>query len=192
MTLSNFSIRTWCPDLTQDSLSAKALIAMYQQAFADSSNADEGNMVADLVAQIIADNAYVCHIAVCDDDAILGAACWTPMSCKSNDQPLSAYLLSPVAVKTTHQDLKIGQQLIQYGLTYLSSQGIDLVLSYGDLNYYQKLGFKPLSIHKITPPYPLSMPFGWIGQSLSQDDIDTINIHEPPICVPAFCSAALW
>lgn len=185
----NFHIQDF-PDDWSVNLSIDALIAMYQQAFTDSSDADEGAMIANLMRQIITDNTYICHVAVEDDNEILGAVCWTPITLQNH--AISAYLMSPVAVKTTHQNLKIGQQLIQHGLKNLASHGMDLVLSYGDPNYYQKVGFKPLDVKKITPPYPLSMPFGWIGQSLTKMDIDDIHISEPPICVPAFCHANLW
>lgn len=185
--MSNYRILDWRAGMAY---SADALIALYQNTFAESSTVDEGKTIATLVHQIIEsdNNDWLCQIAIDGADEMVGAICWTKLS--GIDQ--SAYLMSPVAVKTTHQNLKIGQQLILHGLATLKAQGVALVLSYGDPNYYQKVGFKVLDVDKITPPYPLSMPFGWIGQSLTQTPIENIHIDKPPVCVPAFCRAELW
>jgi putative acetyltransferase len=48
------------------------------------------------------------------------------------------------------------------------------LMTYGDPNYYGKIGFLPVKEQVAPPPFPLSMPVGWIGQSLHDPEIAPI------------------
>ena len=49
-------------------------------------------------------------------------------------------------------------------LATLDAEGIDAVLTYGDPAFYGRLGFRPLDPRETAPPFPLSMPQGWLGR----------------------------
>ena len=75
-------------------------------------------------------------------------------------------------------------------LNELINRDVDVVVTYGDPSYYSKTGFQPLSESVIQAPLNLSMPEGWLGQSLNQESIPTI--HERPRCVEEFNDPIYW
>jgi len=58
---------------------------------------------------------------------------------------------------------------------------VNVVITYGDPSFYSKVGFEPLSEKIIKAPVTLSMPDGWLAQSLTEDPVPVIN--ERPTCV---------
>ncbi|MCK2149410.1 hypothetical protein MYE70_10065 [Marinobacter alexandrii] len=68
--------------------------------------------------------------------------------------------------------------------------GVDLVFTYGDPNYYSKVGFKPVSQEIATAPFELTHPEGWLDLSLTGGEITPL----PGVarCVDAFNDPALW
>jgi len=90
-------------------------------------------------------------------------------------------MLAPVAVTTQHQGKGVGQALINYGLQELKNRSVAVVITYGDPSFYSKVEFQALSEAVIQAPLKLSMPEGWLGQSLTEEPIPTIN--ERPTCV---------
>ena len=82
------------------------------------------------------------------------------------------------------------QALIHYGLSELISLSVDVAITYGDRSFYSKVGFSPLSEEVIKAPLKLSMPEGWLGQSLKDSQISPIN--ERPTCVKEFNNPSYW
>lgn len=99
-------------------------------------------------------------------------------------------MLAPVAVSTEHQGKGIGQQLINFGLNEIKQHGVDYVVTYGDPNYYQRVGFSGISEDSVRAPFELSMPEGWLGQSLTDKPVSFGT--ERPRCVEQFNNAAYW
>lgn len=99
-------------------------------------------------------------------------------------------MLAPVAVSTEHQRKDIGQALINYGLNELKKRSVNVVVTYGDPSFYSKVGFHVLSENVIQAPLSVSMPFGWLGQSLAGEPIPTII--ERPVCVKEFNDPVYW
>ena len=99
-------------------------------------------------------------------------------------------MLAPVAINTAHQGKGVGQALINHGLNELKDRSVDVAITYGDPSFYSKVGFRALSENIIQAPIKLSMPVGWLGQSLTGELIPTIN--ERPICVKEFNDPAYW
>jgi len=64
------------------------------------------------------------------------------------------------------------------------------VVTYGDPSFYSKVGFQPLSENVIQAPLMLSMPEGWLGQSLTKEPIPTVN--DRPRCVKEFNDPVYW
>lgn len=99
-------------------------------------------------------------------------------------------MLSPVAVLTSRQGQGIGKKLIQFGLDRMRARGADIAVTYGDPDFYGDVGFLPLSEDCLKAPMKLSMPFGWLGQSLTASPIPVFK--DRPTCVAAFNNPAYW
>ena len=103
---------------------------------------------------------------------------------------ISAFLLSPVAIHTQFQNKGIGQKLINYGIECLKENNVELVFTYGNPNFYSKVGFKPISEDSIKAPLKLTYPEGWLGQSLVNDKIPSITGDS--ICLEALNKPEYW
>ncbi|MET0066855.1 MAG: GNAT family N-acetyltransferase [Candidatus Thiodiazotropha sp.] len=173
-----------------DSTCRQELAALFTSVFSASEGLEEGRLVGDLASQLAAkidDRAIICA-SVCDESAsILGAAFLTPLGF---DHDWSVYMLAPVAVATPHQGQGIGQALIKFALGALKARSVDVVVTYGDPAFYSKVGFGALSEKVIQAPLRLSMPGGWLGQSLTGRPIPVIQ--ERPKCVREFNDPAYW
>jgi len=80
--------------------------------------------------------------------------------------------------------------LINYGLRELKAKGVELVLTYGDINFYSKVGFDPISEEIVKAPVKLTYPEGWLGQSLISDTVEPID--DQPSCVKALNKPEYW
>lgn len=99
-------------------------------------------------------------------------------------------MLAPVAVSTDYQGKGVGQALINYGLSELKNRSATVAVTYGDPSFYSKVGFQTLSENVVQAPLTLSMPEGWLGQSLTGEPIPIIN--ERPTCVKEFDDSGYW
>lgn len=178
MTFSEFN-----PGQTQ------AVIDLFSRVFSDSEGEQEGKVIGQLVSDLIATTdsqdlqGYVAHAG----DEITGCIFFSRLTLEDNSK---AFILSPVAVSTSHQRQGIGQQLIAYGIEQLKQQGTELVMTYGDPNYYSKTGFEPVSEECIKAPQPLSFPHGWLAQSLTGEAIQPkAGVAR---CVPALNNQIYW
>ena len=169
---------------------AQAILDLFAQTFTDSEGPDEGALIADLVHDLITrtpqDEIYVFRAH--DTDHLVGAVIFTALIYP--DDPTKVFLLSPMAVATAQQGQGIGQTLIRSALATLRSEGVQVVLTYGDPNYYSRVGFTPIPETQARAPLPLSLPQGWIGQSLVEDAMP--SLAGKPICVPALNRADIW
>ena len=173
-----------------DDIEAHRLVHFYTQVFAQSEGADAGAILGDLVRDILATTVssdLFGFVVVDDSGEVLASILLTRVQFLDS---LQAFLLSPVAVKTDWQKQGIGQQIIRYGLQQLQLLGVNLVFTYGDPNYYSKVGFRQISAQKIKPPYPLTQPEGWLGQAL--DHRDLASLEGKIRCVDAFADPEYW
>lgn len=60
----------------------------------------------------------------------------------------------------------------------------DLVFTYGDHNYYSKVGFKPISENVVSAPFKLSQPEGCLAQLFDGRAINPM--HRDTTCVAVF------
>jgi predicted N-acetyltransferase YhbS len=65
--------------------------------------------------------------------------------------------------------------LIQFGLETLSKDGVELAITYGDPNFYSKVGFQSVTEAVVPAPIPLQHPEGWLAQSLNGNEIKSIE-----------------
>lgn len=162
---------------------------LFLASFTDAANAEEGLMVSRLARDLweTSPKGDVLGWGAWHDQRIVGAVLMSRLNRESN---LLAFLLSPMAVATVYQRRGIGQRLIRVALESLQREGAQFVATYGDPAYYARVGFEPLSIDAFAPPFPLSQPQGWLGQSLA--DPPVTHWPGPATVVPALRDPSLW
>ena len=177
---------------------ANDVMLLFRDTFSDSEGISEGELIGNLAYEILTttdEKDFVCFAA---QDETTIAAC-IMFSRLSFEQGETAFLLSPVAVGTQYQRQGLGQRLIQFGLSSLKEKevanrmladSVKGVLTYGDPNYYSKVGFKPISESDIKAPLKLSYPDGWLGQSLTGEPIKPIAGNSR--CINAFNKPEIW
>jgi len=165
------------------------LESLFRATFSTTEGDQEGKLIGDLAAKLAAsiDNTDVFCYGATQGKSIAGAVFLTRL--RFDDDAL-VYMLAPVAVSTAHQRAGTGSSLIDFALNSIGKVGAEVVVTYGDPAYYSKLGFKPLSETVLSAPMELSMPFGWLGQSLTSKPIQTQ--YGKPSCVEAFRDPAYW
>lgn len=163
--------------------------ALFTSVFTASEGPKEGELVGGLASQLCAsiDHHAIIGIGAYHGDTIVGAIFLTILTF---NQPIQVYMLAPVAISTPHQQKGIGQALIKAGLKALKKRDVTVVVTYGDPAYYAKVGFQVLPEAVIQAPQKLSMPQGWLGQSLTSAPIPAISGQ--PSCVAAFNDPVYW
>jgi putative acetyltransferase len=172
-----------------DKNNKEEVAGLFAAVFSSSEGEDEGKLIGNLASELSSstDNKEVISIGAYKDESIIGAIVFTRLRF---NESIKVYMLAPVAVSTTHQGIGVGQALINYGLQELRKRSVAVVITYGDPSFYSKVGFQALSETIIQAPLKLSMPEGWLGQSLTGEQIPTIN--ERPKCVKEFNDPAYW
>ena len=172
-----------------DSHHQHQLEAFFNAVFSASEGADEGRLIAELAGQLAAaiDDHDVIGFATFEGDTIIAAIFLTRLRFA---EPVDVFMLAPVAVSTAQQGRGIGQSLINHALDQLRARSVSVVVTYGDPGYYARVGFEPLAESVVQAPLPLSMPQGWLGQSLSGASVPSIDGR--PACVAAFNNPAYW
>lgn len=92
---------------------------------------------------------------------------YSPISCHS-DSKISGYILAPLAVSLAYQKQGVGSHLIKSGIDVLIQDGADVILVYGEPDYYGRFGFQVETAALCVPAYPLQYPFGWMGLMLNE------------------------
>jgi putative acetyltransferase len=165
------------------------LTRLFRSAFSSSEGKEEGERIAELAAKLseAIDGADVICYGAVQDQSLIGAIFFTRL--RFDDDAL-IYMLAPVAVATTHQGTGVGQSLIRFALNEIAARGAVAAITYGDPAFYGRVGFELLPEAVLKAPMALSMPFGWLGQSLTGHPIQTRQ--ERPSCVEAFRNPAYW
>lgn len=169
---------------------AEDIAALFETTFTASEGAEEGRLIGklakDMIAQTPDDDLFV--FSSLDGDVITGCIMFSRLRFDEDDR--TVFVLAPVAVATGHQGQGTGQQLLNHGLDALRSRGVDVAITYGDPNYYGKVGFAPITEEIAKAPLPLSQPEGWLGQSLTNAPLDPLV--GPSRCVEAINSPDYW
>jgi len=168
---------------------ASATIDLFVSVFRDVEGEEEGRLIGSLVRDLIAttEPGELLGFLAVERDEVVGAIFFSRLTIEASAE---AYLLSPVAVDSGYQKRGIGQALIIHGLGELKSRGAGLVVTYGDPAFYSKVGFCPISDQLIRPPFTLSQPEGWLGQSLGDGHLDAYEGRVS--CVAAFDNPVYW
>ena len=164
---------------------------LFTETFTHSEGKEEGELIGNLAKQLTQtiDNQTAFCFAAIDNQKIQGVIFFSQLK-YPNCEP-QVFMLAPVAVRPDNQRKGIGQALISFGLKRLSRQNIDIVITYGDPKFYSKVGFSPISEKTLPAPFPLSMPEGWLAQSLKADSTIT-PIETKPTCAIPFQNPIYW
>ncbi len=162
---------------------------LFAKVFSDSEGSVEGLLIGELVHELFktTDAHDIYGFVATENDLLLGSIIFTKLTFESG---INAFILSPVAILTTQQGKGIGQKLIKYGIQHLEKQGVKLVFTYGDPDYYSKVGFRPITEEIVKAPLKLSQPEGWLCQSLVGDVIKPIMGNS--YCVEALNRPEYW
>ena len=164
-----------------------SILKVVETAFSDEENKVIKNLVLELSTETASPSIKSLVAEV--DNQVIGYVSYSPISLKS-DSSISGYILAPLAVSPEHQKQGIGSNLIKSGIDILTKDGADLLLVYGDPDYYGRFGFKEEIGRIFVPPYPLDYPFGWTGMMLSGTAIPEQTIQFE--CVAALSNPDLW
>lgn len=175
---------------TLDKSHQKTITNLFTSTFSTSANIEEGKLIGELVNHLFTavDNQDIVCFGAYEKASLVGAIFFTRLQFATSS--IQVYMLAPVAVGTAHQGKGVGQALITHGLHAMKQRAVSVVITYGDPAFYSKVGFKPLPETTIQAPLPLSIPAGWLGQSLTQSPIPSIK--EKPACVTAFNKPVYW
>ena len=166
------------------------IINAFHNSFSASEGETEGALIRTL-AELFLENTPEPDIfifAALHHDTIVGCGIFSRLT--YSDDARNVLILSPMAVHSDHQNNGVGQTLLRKSIAVLRDHGIDILMTYGDPNYYGKIGFLSVTEQVAPPPFPLSMPIGWIGQSLHDPEI--VPLQGPCTCVSALSNPAIW
>jgi putative acetyltransferase len=162
---------------------------LFTTVFTASEGQSEGQVIGSLVSDLVSStNAGDLHGFVATKHGeIIGSIFFSRITF---DSSVSAFILSPVAIRTDHQRKGIGQKLINFGINYLKENNVELVFTYGDLSFYSKVGFNLITEEVIKAPLQLTYPEGWLGQSLVGSEIHPVVGNS--YCVEALNKPEIW
>jgi predicted N-acetyltransferase YhbS len=163
--------------------------ALFTRTFSDSEGQAEGELIGRLTHELMTrtETEDIFGFVATEQEQIVGCIFFTRLSF---DSPIKAFLLSPVAVDTDHQGKGVGQKLINFGIKRLGELGAELVFTYGDPNFYSKVGFKHVPQEVAEAPFELVHPDGWLGQSLNGVSIKPLLGRAR--CVEPFNDPQYW
>ena len=162
---------------------------LFTKVFSESEGQSEGLLIGKLVHDLISstDPKRLYGFIAKENGQIIGSIFFSSLMFESE---VNAFILSPVAIHTDYQGQGIGQKLINFGINYLKDNGVGLVFTYGDPNFYKKVGFKPISEKVVKAPLKLKYPAGWLCQSLVGNEIEPIAGNS--YCVDALNHPEYW
>jgi predicted N-acetyltransferase YhbS len=168
---------------------AEAVVRLFVSVFSDSEGEAEGILIGRLASELFASSEEqdLFNFVAEADGQIVGSIFFSRMVFENED---AAFLLAPVAVHSGYQGKGIGQELINHGLRELKKRGVNFALTYGDPRFYQKVGFRSISSEVVRPPFELSQPEGWLGQSLCDRPIESLLGNSS--CVKALSNSVYW
>ena len=161
---------------------------LFINTFSDSEGRSEGVLIGKLVGDLLTTtNSNDLHAFVASENGQIIGGIFSRLAFESS---IDAFILSPVAVQTSYQRKGVGQELINYGLAALKENGVELAFTYGDPDYYTKVGFSPISEKMAKAPLALSYPNGWLAQPLTGAKMEPMCGNSR--CVDALNNPELW
>lgn len=173
-------------------------LAALRDVFYSAFSSDEAPSTLGVIEQIIRHPSQPESIVLGyrQGEALVGAVAVSPIFIQG-ETDLAAYILAPLAVHANHQKQGVARQLIQACRQALTTQSVDVLLVYGDPNFYGRFGFAAETAQSFVPPYPLEFEFGWQALWLSDRALRPANQKPgqqtyPFSCVDALSDPSLW
>jgi predicted N-acetyltransferase YhbS len=166
------------------------ILNLHQAAF----GVDEGPEIAELVGNLLVDDTALplFSLVAVDKGDLVGHVLFTRARLSGPDEPVSAQLLAPLAVRPGSQKMGVGTRLIEAGLAELKRAGVDLVFVLGHPGYYPRCGFTPAGALGFEAPYPIpeKNAAAWMVQDLSGAAIGRLSGRV--VCARALDHPELW
>lgn len=136
----------------------RAIIELFVKTFSASEGADEGAQIGGLVHELLTQTPIedIRIFRAEEEDVLACAAIFTRLAYA--DDPHIVFLLSPMAVAPERQRQGIGQDLLSEALQGSRTEGVQIALTYGDPNYYGRVGFMPITETQARPPCRSACP----------------------------------
>lgn len=168
---------------------SEALVQLFLSVFSASEGEAEGLLIGQLAKELFesSDERDLFNFVAVADGQLVGSIFFSRLVFESD---IVAFILAPVAVLSEYQGKGIGRELIKYGLHELQKRRVNFALTYGDPRFYRKVGFRSVSSKVVRPPFELSQPEGWLGQSLADRPIE--SLHGNFSCVKALSAPVYW
>ncbi len=164
-----------------------ALRALYESAFPK----EEAPLVTRLALDLLEESSEppVLSLVLCEGEHLLAHVAFSPAPVEALPD-LRVWILAPLAVQPERQKQGHGSALVREGLKRMRGQRCDVLMVYGDPEYYGRFGFGVEGASLYRAPYPLQMLFGWQCMEMSGRPAP-----EKPLqlrCVPALQRPELW
>ena len=111
---------------------------------------DEADLIDDLWHEGVVLLSLVSEL----DSKVIGHILFSRMTVETDEGPLAAVSLAPMAVLPELQGRGVGSQLVRRGLDTLREQGERIVLVLGHQEYYPRFGFTPGKARDLASPFP--------------------------------------
>jgi predicted N-acetyltransferase YhbS len=175
---------------TSDIPQPKAIVDLFRATFTAAEGADEGAVIGDFVTALLsttpAGDIFV--FSAMEGSTVEACAIFTRL--RFAEDTRNAFILSPMAVATAQQGKGLGQRLLRLAFERLRDAGVDVALTYGDINFYGRVGYQQIDETVAKAPLPLSYPEGWLATSLTEPEFTPLQ--GTATCVPALNDPALW
>ena len=165
----------------------KAIHELINSAFS-SNESDEINVfVSKLLTESVSPSIKA--LVAERNDEVVGFISCSPIYLDSFES-LTGYILAPLAVSPSHQKKGVGSALVNSAINVLKENNVDVLLVYGDPDYYNRFGFITSDAECFVPPYRLAYPTGWLGMVLSERCLPNHSVEFN--CVEALKNPDLW
>ena len=127
---------------------------------------------ADLIDGLRTGGAVLLSLVAELEQRIVGHILFTRMWIDTNDGPVPAAALAPMAVLPGHQRRGIGGRLIREGLDLLRGRGERVVIVLGHAGYYPRFGFSHEKARALKSPFP---PEAYMAAELTSGALEGIR-----------------
>lgn len=160
------------------------IVKLFTNTFPYEECPKEGSLLGKLAKDLLesSDKQDVMVFVSQHQNVVIGCVIFTRLSYTPKHTPI--WLLSLVAVKPKARSKGIGKSLVSYAHHVLQQEGVQVVVVYGDIQFFGKIGYKHITAETIQTPLPVACPRYWLAKSL-------INRTIEPIPGKTYCVAAM-
>lgn len=141
--------------------------------------AEEGPIVSELIKNLLNDPTADPKLSLLAEESgdLIGHITFSKVEIEETQQHLETRILGPLAVAPKAMKQGIGSKLVNAGCEQLMQSGVNLVLVYGDPNYYSRFGFTTAGKIGVLPPYPIPVEYedAWMIKKLTANIPNNIN-----------------